>query len=145
MFVLECASRGSASSAESSNTSLALQDHRGLCDPRMLWRSRVDPVIDERNQSMNQIRQLITMIPPRIAKNSAVATPNRSCGRSPTAYAKEAIPEGVPGGRLNSVLGEDWSTKSGDEGSSTWSVKPLGTENPSVFSGFQCSSAALAP
>jgi hypothetical protein len=41
--------------------------------------------------------------------------PNRSCGLTPTVYAKDGIPVGVLLGNMNRVFGAVWSTKSTDD------------------------------
>ena len=73
--------------------------------------------------SIPQIKELRTITPATIAKNSTIQTPNRSCGLKPTDAASDAIPAVVPSGNIRSSLGADESIKIAEFWSFSWSEK----------------------
>jgi len=69
------------------------------------------------DQSTDQTIRLSRIVPAMMERNMAKHILKRSCGRSPTVYAKDSMPGAAPGGSVNKWLGMDILIKRGEFGS----------------------------
>lgn len=63
--------------------------------------------MEEISLSNAHTRRLVTIVPAMMDRNKVKQIPKRSCGRTPTVYAKDDRPEVASGGNMNNVFGID--------------------------------------